>query len=540
MDKKQLIGKVLGVMGIEPTNDNLIELSSIIDQYDRSAARQASVSEKTAAYLYRDELPYSEELEMKFLGAILLKPHPAMVKVRKLFRDDLFFTPATKMVADVIQHLWDKNADINTQAVIEQLRTTKHGENSNQLEYIGGDMYVEDLVFGVDSWEKAEQFGEALIRYWVKRTMINQASQFIHEMAGAKLDEVHDKRVAFHMLLHDIAKSLDTSYGVVDAYDLSKMLTDKVMKLYEFRKEAGNSNAVVVTGVPTALKEVDRNTGGWQASQLIIIMARPGMGKTGYLLSEVLTAIDAGESILIFSMEMSALDLVKRMFTMRGHMDPDDLRTAKVYDVDLLELQKFTAWLDNKGIFVIDAPARKVSMIREATLSMKAQHNISRVYVDYLQLAKSDDGGNRSNQVDDIARSLKNIAKEANVPVIALSQLSRGVEVRGGSKKPQLSDARDSGGIEEAADVAIGLYRPEYYQIMEDEEGHSLKGIGYVLVLKQREGPLAEIKANFETTTLWKDIEDENDFGYSSSPSILNIPAAKLPEDYEDYDFPWE
>jgi replicative DNA helicase len=542
MDKQILIKRILGIVAADANPENIIELTSLIDQYDRSAAKQASLAEKTAAYLFRDTPPYSEELEKKFLGSILINPDAAMVKVRPIFREGLIYDPANNWIADSIQRLWDKQLKITVQSIAEDLRNTDF-QDTNVLEHIGGQYVIDDLLFGVSNWAECEDYGQDLLKYWTKRTMIDLASEMIQKMSRVKLDEVHDLRVTYQAALHELVKSLDTSYGVVDSIELSKLLLDHIAMLHERRKQAEDEGIPMVVGVPTALHSLDKLVGGWKPSELIIIQARPGMGKTGYILSEIEVALEAGESILIFSMEMSALQLGKRLISMGGYIDSDALRTGHIYDSDLQKFHGFLEWLDGKGIYIIDKPNRRIEMMREAALTYKTQYGISRIYVDYLQLAKGDQRGNREKEVSSIARGLKNIAKEAYVPVIALSQLSRSVETRGGDKRPQLSDARESGEIEQAADVVASLYRPEYYQIMEDVDGRSLKGIGEVIPNKQREGPSGlanKVEAKFDSGK-WSNMESEEaspEEELPEPPEGFNpiLPPSKM---NDDEDIPW-
>lgn len=537
MTRSDLIKRILGVTGADPTPENVSDVTTLIDEYDRSGAKEASLAAKTSAYLYRDAAPYSEELEAKFLGAVLTSPIAAMVKVRNIFREGLFFLPAHEWVGKAIIDLHDKSQKISTQSVIEELRNTDY-EGTDVLERIGGAYFVEDLLFGVTSWEEAEEHGDALLQYWIKRQCIHYASVFIREMSKAKLSDVNEVRAKFMTDMQDLAKSLDLAYGVADADSLADLLIDNVMSMYEKRKLAKPGEMVLV-GVPSGINDLDMLTGGWKGDQLIIIQARPGMGKTGYIISEIIVALENGESIIVFSLEMSKLSLVKRIMTMMEYMDPDELRRGDIKDEHLAGAQSFIEWLRGKGIYITDKPHQRISLIREISLNYRANFGISRIYVDYLQLAKGDTGGNREQEVASIARGLKNISKETGVPVIALSQLGRGVEMRGGTKRPQISDARESGEIEQAADLVVSLYRPEYYQIMEDEEGQSLKGIGEILVQKHREGGLKDIRARFEKTSRWVDIDADKapvTFQPSIEDSIKNIPPSRL---NDDEDIPW-
>jgi replicative DNA helicase len=256
-----------------------------------------------------------------------------------------------------------------------------------------------------------------------------------------------------------------------------------------------------LTGVPTGFTALDRLTSGWQPSDLIIVAARPGMGKTSFTMAVARNAaIDYSKGVAFFSLEMSSLQLVNRLISMETEIPSEKLRKGQLQDFEWQQLHSQVDRLSNVPLFIDDTPGISIFELRAKCRRLKMQHDIQMIIIDYLQLMTGggDNKGNREQEISMISRGLKGLAKELNVPVIALSQLSRAVETRGGSKRPQLSDLRESGAIEQDADIVSFIYRPEYYDITEDEEGNSLRGIGEIIVAKHRNGALDSVRLKWD------------------------------------------
>ena len=258
-----------------------------------------------------------------------------------------------------------------------------------------------------------------------------------------------------------------------------------------------------LTGVPSGFTALDRVTSGWQPSDLIIVAARPGMGKTSFTLALTKNAaLDFNMGVAFFSLEMSSVQLVNRLISMETQISSEKLRKGRLEDYEWQQLYGIVDKLGNAPIYIDDTPGISVFELRAKCRRLKMQHNIQMIIIDYLQLmtagGDSKGGGNREQEISTISRSLKGLAKELGVPVIALSQLSRAVETRGGSKRPLLSDLRESGAIEQDADIVTFIYRPEYYQILEDEDGNSLKGIGEIIIAKHRNGSLETVRLKWD------------------------------------------
>jgi replicative DNA helicase len=252
--------------------------------------------------------------------------------------------------------------------------------------------------------------------------------------------------------------------------------------------------------VPSGFTSLDRLTAGWQKSDLIILAARPSMGKTAFVLSMARNAaIDHGEPVAVFSLEMSALQLVMRLISMETELPSDKLRRGVLADHEWQQLNTRITKLEDAKIFIDDTPALSIFELRAKSRRLVAQHGIKLIVIDYLQLmtGNAENKGMREQEISGISRALKGLAKELNIPVIALSQLSREVEKRPGSKKPILSDLRESGAIEQDADLVLFIYRPEYYKITEFDDNTPTQGLAEIIIAKHRNGQTGEVKLNF-------------------------------------------
>jgi replicative DNA helicase len=258
-----------------------------------------------------------------------------------------------------------------------------------------------------------------------------------------------------------------------------------------------------LTGVPSGFTDLDRLTSGWQKQELIIIAARPGMGKTAFVVSACRNAaVDHGQAVALFSLEMSAVQLVNRIISAEAEIEAEKIRRGKLEPHEWQQLHTKIKGLFEAPIFVDDTPALSILELRAKCRRLKAQKDIQLIVIDYLQLMTGDSSGkgasgNREQEIAQISRALKQLAKELDVPVIALSQLNRSTETRGGNKKPQLSDLRESGAIEQDADQVMFIYRPEYYGITADDQGNSLAGMGEIIMAKNRSGSLDSVWLKF-------------------------------------------
>jgi replicative DNA helicase len=265
--------------------------------------------------------------------------------------------------------------------------------------------------------------------------------------------------------------------------------------------ENARKNADGVSGVPSGFTALDRITSGWQRSDMIVVAARPAMGKTAFVLSMARNmAVEFNIPVAIFSLEMASVQLVQRLISSETEIDAEKLRKGSLADHEFQQLHQRISRISEAPIFIDDTPGLSVFELRAKCRRLKAQHGIQMVIIDYLQLMTAGGdtkGGNREQEISTISRSIKGIAKELDVPVIALSQLSRAVETRGGDKRPVLSDLRESGAIEQDADIVAFLYRAEYYGITEDQEGNPTQGKGTVIIAKHRNGATGDVNLKF-------------------------------------------
>jgi len=303
-------------------------------------------------------------------------------------------------------------------------------------------------------------------------------------------------------------------------------LNNLIKTALEQIEEAGKREDSL-SGVPSGFTRLDRLTSGWQKSDLIILAARPSMGKTAFVLSMARNmAVDHSRPVAFFSLEMSSIQLVNRLIIGETQLASDKIRTGRLENYEWEQLEYKIKDLEKAPVYVDDTPAISIFEFRAKCRRLKQKYDIQAIVIDYIQLMTgSKDSGNREQEVSNISRSLKSIAKELDIPIIALSQLNRSVEMRSGNKRPQLSDLRESGAIEQDADLVLFIHRPEYYGIDVDEEGNSLKGVAEIIVAKHRNGPTGDIHLKFVREfakfvdmddTLAMVDDDENGFTISS------------------------
>jgi replicative DNA helicase len=429
--------------------------------------------------------PQAIELEEAVLGALMLEKD-ALTSVIDILKVESFYKEAHKVIFQAILDLFTESQPIDLLTVTTQLR--KNGA----LEVAGGAFYITELTSKVASAANIEFHARIITEQSIKRELI-RISSTIQKDAFEDTTDVFELLDAMEQSLFEISeKNIRKNYAT-----MSSIMRDAIAEL-EVRKNQKDG----LTGVPSGFTALDRVTSGWQKSDLVIIAARPAMGKTAFVLSVLRNAaVDHNRPVAIFSLEMSSVQLVNRLISSEAELDSDKIKKGTLADHEWAQLVHKTAKLSKAPLFVDDTPALSILELRAKCRKLKAQHDIQMVVVDYLQLMSGDSkggfGGNREQEIASISRALKKIAKELSIPVIALSQLSRAVETRGGDKRPQLSDLRESGAIEQDADMVMFLYRPEYYGITEDEGGASTAGVGEVIIAKHRNGSLENIKLRF-------------------------------------------
>jgi replicative DNA helicase len=428
--------------------------------------------------------PQATDLEEAVLGALMLEKN-ALNDVIDILKPESFYRDTHQKIYAAIQELFQKSEPIDILTVTAELR--KRGE----LELVGGAYYVSFLTNRVASSANIVFHARIISQKHILRELIRISSETIRESYEESTDvfELLDKaeRDLFTVAQGNIRKDYDTMADVL------KLAIEQI--------EAAKKNVDGVSGVPTGFTALDRVTAGWQRSDMIIIAARPGMGKTAFVLSMARNiAVDFNIPVAIFSLEMASVQLVNRLISGETGIRGEKIRKGNLEDHEFTQLHTRLKKLSKAPIFIDDTPSLSVFELRAKARRLKSKHNIEIIIIDYLQLmtaASDKGGGNREQEISMISRSIKTIAKELNIPIIALSQLSRAVETRGGDKRPMLSDLRESGAIEQDADIVSFLYRPEYYDIQQDEDGNSWADIGQVIIAKHRNGALETVSLKF-------------------------------------------
>jgi replicative DNA helicase len=425
--------------------------------------------------------PQALDLEEAVLGALMLEKN-ALNAVVEFLKPEHFYSDAHKEIYTAIIDLFKASEPVDMRTVVNQLR------KNAKLEIVGGAYVIAELTAKVSSAANIEYHARVVIEMAIKRDLIQIASQIHH-------DAYEDTTDVFELL----DKTEQSVFEISDSnlrknYDNMRNLMARAIQELQLLKDHKDG----LTGVPSGFTALDRITSGWQKSDLVIIAARPGMGKTAFVVSALRNAaVDFKIPVAIFSLEMASVQLVNRMISAEAELEGEKIKKGNLADHEWAQLVHKTSRLSSAPIFIDDTPALSILELRAKCRRLKAEHNVQLIVIDYLQLMRGEQGGNREQEIASISRALKGIAKELNVPVLALSQLSRGVETRGGDKRPQLSDLRESGSIEQDADIVMFLYRPEYYKITVDEEGMPTQGMGEVIVAKHRNGSTGTAKLKF-------------------------------------------
>jgi replicative DNA helicase len=425
--------------------------------------------------------PQALDLEEVVLGALMLEKN-ALNAVVEFLKPEHFYLETHKEIYTAIVELFKSTEPVDMRTVVNQLR------KSGKIELVGGAYYIAELTAKVSSAANIEYHARVVMEMAIKRELIQVASQI-------QSDAYEDTTDVFELL----DKTEQSIFQISDSnlrknYDNMRNLMARAIQELQIMKEHKDG----LTGVPSGFTELDRMTSGWQKSDLVIIAARPGMGKTAFVVSALRNAaVDFKIPVAIFSLEMASIQLVNRMISAEAELESEKIKKGNLAEHEWAQLVHKTSRLSSAPIFIDDTPALSILELRAKCRRLKAEHGIQVIVIDYLQLMRGEQGGNREQEIASISRSLKGIAKELSVPVIALSQLSRSVETRGGDKKPQLSDLRESGSIEQDADIVMFLYRPEYYKITVDEEGMPTQGTGEVIIAKHRNGSTGNVKLKF-------------------------------------------
>jgi replicative DNA helicase len=435
-------------------------------------------------------LPQNVEAECGVLGSIIIDPE-AIVQVADFLHSDDFYRDAHRTIYEVILQLYEQREPADFITICDEL------ERRNKLEEVGGASYITSLINQVPTSGNVEYYGRIVERTSILRRLIHAAGQI-----AAIAYEEGDADIALDKA-EQLIFNISQRHARSDFSLLRDILSEYMNKLDQLHERRGT-----IVGVPTGFTDLDRLTGGLQRSDLIILAARPAIGKTSLALSLAHnSAVKYQHSIALFSLEMSKEQLVQRLLSMDAGVDQQRLRTGWIEDDEWDRIVYAMGTLSEANIWIDDTASITTVEMRSKARRLQAEHGIDLIIVDYLQLMQSVLGSgkrneNRVQEISEVSRNLKALARELNVPVLALAQLSRAVESRQ-SKVPQLSDLRESGSLEQDADIVMFIYRDDVYN-PESER----KNIADIIVAKHRNGPVGEVSLYFQASqTRFRDLE---------------------------------
>ena len=460
--------------------------------------------------------PQAVEVEEAVLGALMLE-RDAYVTVADIIDTTSFYKEEHQKIFEAIKELSTNEKPVDLLMVTQELK------DKNHLEAVGGPGYITQLTRRVASAAHIEFHARIIAQKFIQRELIRVSS----EIQAKSYDDTID--------VDDLIDFSESSLFQVAEGNIKKetvpikpVLNEAILQIEKARHQKDG-----LSGVPSGFTALDRITSGWQRTDLVIVAARPSMGKTAFVLSMARNmAVEHNRSVAIFSLEMSSLQLVNRLIASETELGNDKLKTGRLENYEWEHLNRKISNLEKAPIFIDDTPALSIFEFRAKCRRLKMQHNIQVVIVDYLQLmtAGSDNRGSREQEVSTISRSLKAIAKELDIPILALSQLNRSVESREG-KRPQLSDLRESGAIEQDADIVTFIHRPEYYGITEDESGNSLIGVAEIIIAKHRNGATGDVHLSFKKELAkFSDMDTSFADGFGASKTF----SSKMNEEDDD------
>ncbi len=468
--------------------------------------------------------PQALDVEEAVLGAIMIEPG-ADIPAMEILKPESFYSEKHQKIFKAIYELSSLHIPIDQISVAEKLR------KNNDLEFIGGAYYINYLASNIGSSAHLEHHTKIIAEKYIKRKLIGISNQIQKKSYEASSDieellEFSEKQI-FDLAFENISKA-------------TKPLNIIIKETKDHLEELSKRDTTF-SGVPSGFTSLDRITSGWQPSDLVIIAARPSMGKTAFVLSMARNmAVEHNVPVAFFSLEMSSHQLATRLIISETGISSEKIRTGKLSAEEWQILEEKSKNLSDAPVYIDDTAAISLTELRAKCRNLKIQYDIQLVVIDYLQLMSgpSDSKSNREQEVSQISRGLKAIAKELNIPVIALSQLNRSVEMRTG-KKPQLSDLRESGAIEQDADIVIFIHRPEKFGILQDDEGNSLEGVAEIIIAKHRNGAVTDVRLQF-IDYMAKFQEPDNVLNFDSSDSNEMILLSKMNQDDGFYskDFP--
>ena len=450
-------------------------------------------------------MPQDKDVEEAVLGALMLEKD-AYTTVCDILKPECFYEPAHQRIYEAIQSLGASQKPIDMLTVVEQLRL------NNTLEEIGGPVVISELTSRVASGAHVEFHARIVAQKYLARELISFASS----IEGKAFDESND--------VDDLLQEAEGKLFEISQRNVKKDVTqiDPVISQAIEQIQAAANRTSGLSGLESGYHELDKLTSGWQNSDLIIIAARPAMGKTAFVLSMAKNmAVNYNTPVAIFSLEMSNLQLVNRLISNVCELESQKIKSGQLTPMEWDQLMTRVKHLFSAPLYIDDTPSLSIFELRTKARRLVREHQVKFIIIDYLQLmnASGMKFGSREQEVSMISRSLKQLAKELNIPIVALSQLNRSVESRqgGDGKRPQLSDLRESGAIEQDADIVCFIHRPEYYtRSSEDASGNDIRGLAEFIVAKHRSGSVDDVKMRFKAKFARFENWDEEDTGFST------------------------
>ncbi len=444
--------------------------------------------------------PQAVDAERAVLGALMID-REAFMDISEILKPDSFYEPRHQKIYDAIKQLSFEQIPIDLLTVTEKLA------KMSELDNVGGPAYIAELSTCVASSANIEYHANIVAEKYLSRQLV----AFTHEIGAMAFDNGYDARDVIQEAerrLFDIAQT-----NMKKDYVHVKPLVEESSKIMQ----SASSNNGEVMGIPTGYSRLDDLTSGWQKSDLVIIAGRPAMGKTAFALSMAKNiAIDYNKPIAFFSLEMSGVQLANRLISNVCELEGNKILNGNLNREDWNRFDKQITYLMNAPIYIDDTPGLSIFELRTKARRLVREHNIELIMIDYLQLMNANGMrfNSRQEEVSIISRSLKGLAKELNIPIIALSQLNRGVEGREGveGKRPLLSDLRESGAIEQDADMVLFVHRPEYYHLEYGPNGEDYRGMAEIIIAKHRKGATDIILLKFRGKYTRFENPDDNMF----------------------------
>lgn len=458
--------------------------------------------------------PQARELEEAVLGALMLEKDAYSI-VSDILKPESFYDPIHQIIYKAIVGLAVRQAPIDMLTVVEQLK--KEGE----LEVVGGPVYIGQLTEKVGSAAHIEFHARIIAQKYLARELIS----FSSTVANKAFDETSD--------VDDLMQEAEGKLFEISQRNVKKDVTQInpiIKEALDLLQIAANRDDGL-SGLQTGFTALDKITSGWQNSDLVVIAARPAMGKTAFVLSMAKNmAVSYNYPVALFSLEMANVQLVNRLIVNTCEIPGEKIKNGQLAAYEWEQLDFKIKELYDAPLYIDDTPSLSVFELRTKARRLVREHGVKMIIIDYLQLmnASGMNYGSREQEVSMISRSLKGLAKELNIPIIALSQLNRGVEGRAGAegKRPQLSDLRESGAIEQDADMVCFIHRPEYYKILEDDKGNSLIGLAEIIIAKHRNGATGDVTLRFKSEfARFQNVDDDFNTSGNQYTSKISSPS---------------